>query len=76
MTRYLCHLFSVRVLTDTVFSTYVKKKKNACWWGARGYMRLYMLRTSPETCTETANSGASRKWWLGEQKKGIFTFTV
>ena len=47
--------------SDTVFSTYAKKKFAS--WGLGG-MHLCML-TALESCTESANGGASRKWWLG-----------
>ena len=56
---YVYHLFSVRTLIQYLA---LMQKKFASW--GLGGMHLCML-TALESCTESANGGASRKWWLG-----------
>lgn len=71
MTRYLCHLFSVRVLTDTVLGTYVKKKKKMHVGGGHGetcaYICLEHLRKPAQKLLTVVPLGSGG---LGSRRKG------
>ena len=66
---YVCHLFSVRALTDTVFSTYVKTKMHV--GGGHGgtctYIRLEHLRKPAQKLLTVVPLGSGG---LGSRRKG------